>query len=163
MIAVTVKNLKGFMHHLLLAETFDHFQVSEASITTFATFSIDGTLHPEFYDSDTAQLLKSRGASRIFWKNIKPFCLSVIKGKHTPLSFRIILQLSPAKTAQLIEQAGLSLQPSSVRGLFLNCQYSDGTLLLTTGSSLDFFTMDKSLDRAWDDALSTFLASHEID
>lgn len=163
MIAVTVKNLKSFMHHLLLSETFDHFQVSEAAITTFATFSIDGNLHPEFYDSDTAALLKSRGATRVFWKNIKPFCLSVIKGKHTPLSFKIILQLSPVKTAQLIENAGLSLEPASVRGLFLNCQYTEGTLLLTTGSALDFFTMDKSLDRAWDETVTAFLASHDID
>ena len=50
------------MNTLLRLETFDRFPVSEASITTFTTFSIDGSLHTDFFDPDDAQLLKEKRA-----------------------------------------------------------------------------------------------------
>ena len=42
MIALQIEHVGSFMNHLLLKETFDRFLVSEAQITTFTTFSIDG-------------------------------------------------------------------------------------------------------------------------
>ena len=52
MIALPIKHVKDFMNKLLLQDTFDRFLVSEASITTFTTFSIDGQLHADFYDTE---------------------------------------------------------------------------------------------------------------
>ncbi len=49
MLAVQIDHVKNFMRELLLQGTFDSFLVSEVSITTFTTFSIDGQLHPEFF------------------------------------------------------------------------------------------------------------------
>ena len=48
MLALKINDVKEFMNQLLIGETFDHFQLVEASITTFNTFSIDGTLKREF-------------------------------------------------------------------------------------------------------------------
>lgn len=55
MIAFSLTNIKDFMSHLLLNETFDHFSFIEGEITTFNTFHIDGfikksslTLTPSF-------------------------------------------------------------------------------------------------------------------
>lgn len=48
MIILQITQLKNFMNTLLRLETFDRFPVSEASITTFTTFSIDGSLHTDF-------------------------------------------------------------------------------------------------------------------
>ena len=48
MIALQIKHVKDFMSQLLLQDAFDHFLLSEASVTTFASFSIDGRLHPDF-------------------------------------------------------------------------------------------------------------------
>ena len=44
MIALPVEHIREFMNKLLLTPSFDCFMVSEASITTFATFSIDGQI-----------------------------------------------------------------------------------------------------------------------
>ena len=49
MIILQITQLKNFMNTLLRLETFDRFPVSEASITTFTTFSIDGSLHTAFF------------------------------------------------------------------------------------------------------------------
>ena len=45
MIALQIVDLKDFMSKLLIGSTFDSFWLCEASVTTFATFTIDGTLH----------------------------------------------------------------------------------------------------------------------
>ena len=87
MIILQITQLKNFMNTLLRLETFDRFPVSEASITTFTTFSIDGSLHTDFFDPDDAQLLKEKGRTRLLWKDVKSFCYSVIKG-NLCFSFR---------------------------------------------------------------------------
>ena len=106
--AFTIKNLKDFMNQLLLADTFDYFSVSEASITTFVTFSIDGSLHPDFYDSDTAARLKAAGKSQVRWSGIKSWCYSVIRGKRTPVSFRFIFLLPEDRSRALCAAALLA-------------------------------------------------------
>lgn len=47
MIAFSLTNIKDFMSHLLLNETFDHFSFIEGEITTFNTFHIDGFIKKE--------------------------------------------------------------------------------------------------------------------
>lgn len=47
--AFQILDVKGFMGKLLLSSTFDAFLLSEATITTFNVFSIDGHFHPDFF------------------------------------------------------------------------------------------------------------------
>ena len=162
MIILQITQLKNFMNTLLRLETFDRFPVSEESITTFTTFSIDGSLHTDFFDPDDAQLLKEKGRTRLLWKDVKSFCYSVIKGKRTPLQFKFVFQLPQAACEKMIADHALPLEIENVFGCFLNFQYKDGKLLLTTGTSLKIFTMDKSLDRVFDEEVRQFLLKNEI-
>ena len=162
MIILQITQLKNFMNTLLRLETFDRFPVSEALITTFTTFSIDGSLHTDFFDPDDAQLLKEKGRTRLLWKDVKSFCYSVIKGKRTPLQFKFVFQLPQAACEKMIADHALPLEIENVFGCFLNFQYKDGKLLLTTGTSLKIFTMDKSLDRVFDEEVRQFLLKNEI-
>ena len=57
----------------------------------------------------------------------------------------------------MIADHALPLEIENVFGCFLNFQYKDGKLLLTTGTSLKIFTMDKSLDRVFDEEVRQFL------
>ncbi|MDO4490081.1 MAG: DUF5721 family protein [Lachnospiraceae bacterium] len=157
MIALQIKNIKDFMNHLLLQNTFDNFLVSEASITTFTTFSITGDLRKEFFDPELAESADLQSRTQVLWKEIRPFCLSVIKGKRTPLSFKFVFQLPEGPLCSLLSEAELSLQPEDVYGLFFNCQFHADQLTLTTGSSLRVFSLDRSLDQAWDKKLTAFL------
>lgn len=163
MIAITIKNMKNFMNKLLISDTFDRFQVSEASVTTFATFSVDGSLHPDFYGPAAAEELRATGRTQVLWHDVKPFCFSIIKGKRTPLSFKFVLMLPADEIALLIAKSGLAIIPEDVFGLYLNCQYNGEAITLTTGTSLRIFTLDKSLDRAWDQMLEEFLVQQDID
>ena len=151
------------MNKLLLQDTFDRFLVSEASITTFTTFSIDGQLHADFYATEKAKELKAQERTQVTWQEIKPFCYSVIKGRRTPLAFKFVFQLPSDEVDLLLARSGLPLIPQDVFGLFFNCQYHGESLTLTTGSSLRIFTMDKSLDQAWDGMLEDFLRRQELE
>ena len=97
MIAFSLTNIKDFMSHLLLNETYDHFSFIEGEITTFNTFHIDGFIKKEFFDSNSVLPEYS------YWKNVRNFCFSLIKGKRTPLAFQFVFSLAP-KNIELLEK-----------------------------------------------------------
>ena len=159
MIALQVENIKDFMNKLLLKPVFDRYRVSEATITTFTTFSIDGQSHPEFFDPEE---IAPQEEPQVSWESIRPFCLSVFKGKRLPLAFHFVLQLPQSEIPDFLSHNGLSLSAEDVFGLFLNIQYRNEVLTVTTGTSLRVFTGNKSLDQAWDQTVRNFLAREEL-
>ena len=162
MIALQIQDVKDFMGKLLLQHTFDAFLVVEGSITTYNTFHIDGRLHPDYYTAEEQEALKTSLRSFSLWQALKTFCLELIKGKRTPLSFRFTFRLSRENTEKLLAQTGSSFSLEQVDGLLLNLRYDETGLVCTTGTSLKLFTMDKSLEHAWDQMVQKFLLSQEL-
>ena len=163
MIALQIQDIKNFKSKLLLSQTFDHFLLVEGTITTYNTFRIDGRIHKSFF---TDEEMEERGLNtREFslWKEVKPFCLELIKGKKTPLGFKFTFQLSKENTAKLLASSGItSIQPENVSGLLLNVRYENGSLNVITATNLNLFTLEKSLEHAWDDMVKRFLKQQEI-
>ena len=162
MISMQIQDVKSFMNKLLLKNVFDAFLVMEGSIITYNTFHIDGHLQPDFYSKEEQEELglSSRRFSR--WQDLRPFCLDLIKGKHTPLGFRFTFQLSPENTEKLLAQTNSSFSPSDINGLILNIRYEGNTLFCTTGTSMCLFTLDKSLEQAWDQMVQKFFLQQDI-
>ena len=160
--AFQIQDVKSFMSHLLLSHTFDRFLVPEASITTFNTFLIDGHIQKDYYSFDEAD--KEERDAQIYsrWEQLRPFCLSLIKGKKTPLGMKIVFQLSPENLEKILRSNHLSLSANDINGLFLNLKYDGKQLLATTGTSLGIFTMDKTLEQIWDGLVASFLKKHQI-
>lgn len=163
MIALQIQNIKQFMNRLLLSTAFDSFLLLEGAVTTYCTFSMNGKLHRDFFTEEELeeQNMKDQEYSR--WHDVKPIFLDLIKGKKTPLGFKFIFRLSPENTAKLLASSGItSIRPENVSGLLLNVRYDGTGLSCVTATSLNFFTMDKSLERAWDEMLKRFLKQQEI-
>lgn len=153
---------KKCMNELLLQHAFDSFLFLEGEITTFNTYHIDGRLHKEFYQQQTTEDVIIPERAYALWKDQREFCFSIIRGKRTPLSFRFILSLSAPNIVKLLQQEQLSYSLSDVQGLYLNFKY-DGTLLTcTTGISMNLFTLDKSLETAWDKMVQRILVKYDI-
>lgn len=163
MISVQITDVKDFMNKLLLKPVFDSFLVVEGSVITYNTFHIDGHLQPDFYTKEEQEemCLSSRRFSR--WQDLRPFCLELIKGKHTPLGFRFTFQLSGENTAKLLTQTSSSFSPADVNGLVLNIRYESSGLFCTTGTSMNLFTLDKTLEQSWDQMVQKFFLKQEID
>lgn len=146
--AIEITEVKKFMAKLLLHQDFDHFLLSEAEITTFNTFHIDGHIQKKFYQTEEYEALGKPQMSS--WSQIRPLCFEMIKGQKTPLRFKIVLKLPEKQVADFLEKQQLSYQPGDVGGLYLNLSYENGTLYCISGVSMQLFTMDKTLERAWD-------------
>lgn len=156
MIALQLTNVKDFMSHLLLTETFDNFLFIEGEIVTFNTFKIDGYTQKAFYPEE------ENIPEHSTWKALKDYCFTLIKGKKTPLSFKFIFSLSPQNITRLITQNSLDYQSDQIQGLYLNIRYDGTTLQCITGTSLKTFTLDKSLEQAWDTMVQKFLTQKQI-
>lgn len=161
MISLKIGDIRQFTSSLFVGETFDKFLLKEASIVTFNTFTIDGRIRHEYFTQEELEEKKIEEFSS--WKVVKPFCFSLIKGKKLPGSFQIILQLPPGGTEHFILSKGVPLEPSQVNGLYVNIRYEEGKLSCVTGTSVTVFTMDKTLDHEWDQALRQFMKKNQID
>ena len=156
MLALKITDIKDFTNKLFIGDIFDRFWLNEASITTFSTYIIDGKLQQEFFDSDERNLLLQSGRTYALWKELKPFCFSVIRGKKTPLYFKIVFQISPEKVAH---EHGFS---SEINGLFMNIQYKNNLLMCTTGTSLKTFIPGFKPDTLWDNQIREFFQQNHI-
>jgi len=78
-----IMNTKNCMSVLLLSDRFDSFSFIGGEITTYCTFQIDGTYHPEFF----ADKEDAGSEPYVRWSYVREYCLSLIKGKQTPLRF----------------------------------------------------------------------------
>lgn len=157
MIALALPEVKECMSKLLLSDIFDPFYFIEGEIVTFNTFTLDGFLKKEFFDEEDAP---AREYS--LWKDVREFCFSLIKGKRTPLSFKFVLGLSDSNIEKLLLQQELDFKPQDVRGLYINLKYDGQKLQCVTGTAMNLFTMDKSLEQAWDKMVQKFFAQKEI-
>ena len=157
MIALALTEVKECMSKLLLSETFDPFYFIEGEITTFNTFKMDGYLKKDFYEKD---MVPERDYA--LWKEVREYCFSLIKGKRTPLSFKFILGLSDSNIEKLLSQQGLDFKPQDVRGLYINLKFDGSKLQCVTGTAMNLFTMDKSLEQAWDKMVQKFFTQKEI-
>lgn len=162
MIALKMLDIKDFMSQLLIGDTFDAFWLSEASVTTYVTYTIDGNLHKDFFDSALADSLHLEERTHTLWKEVKPFCFQIMKGKRTPLNFKISFLLSKNNTRRVLEQTKLPFTMEDIFGLVLTFQYDGTNLTCTTGTSLRLFTLDKSLDRVWDEMVMQFFKQKQI-
>lgn len=160
MIAFKVEDIRQFTSNLFIGTMFDFFLVREAEIVTFNLFHIDGKVKKEYY---TDQELEEKQIGELSaWEAVKPVCFTLIKGKKLPGSFRIVFQLGPSQTEQFLQRRQLSVRPEEISGLYLNVRYEEGKLYCVTGTSVNFFTMDKSLDREWDEAVKLFFKNNNI-
>lgn len=157
MLALRILDLKDFTSKLFIGETFQHFSFVEASFTTFVTYTLDGQLHKEFFDTEECP-----EQTYCLWEDVQTQCFSMIRGKRTPLNFKIVFQLSRSNVEKLLAQSGISLKADDIYGLYLNCQFDGKQLLCTTGSSLKVFTLDKQLDRVWDEMIKRFFKKSQI-
>lgn len=157
MIALTLTNIKKFMSQLLRSEIFDNFWFIEGEIVTFNTFSINGAIHKSFFDSDEETEEYS------YWKEVKDYCYFLIRGKRTPLSFRLVFSLSRHNMERTIQKSTPSIAPDSVQGLYLNIRFDGTRLTCVTGTSFKTFSMDRSLEHAWDDMARKFLLQKGIE
>lgn len=158
MIAIRLPELKHFTSQLFIQDTFHSFLVYEASFVTGCSYLIDGHRNAEYYGPE-----EESAEEYIGWNELRPTCFQIIRGTRLPLQFKLVLR-APAKLLdELLSCADTGISPEQIEALHFIIHYRDGGITCTTGTSLKFFTLDKSLDKIWDCYLLQFLDAHGIE
>ena len=159
MIAKYAENQRNLMAALLTRDAFDPFELMSGTVTTYAQFTVDGTLRPAFFGED-----EGTPADSLFtpWKDLKGYFLSVIRGRRTPLSFRFVFRLSADDMAALLAGAGLSGAAQSVSSFVLTLSFDGNHILVTTGVSRSAFSMDKRPEQAFDAYILDFFRNRGL-
>ena len=156
MFSGTVEELKPFMAVLLKGDLFDSWEVTEAKVETFFELSVNGRLKKDFFEEpDQVEREFAR------WGEVKELFFQAIKGKRLPGMLRVILAAEKERTEKLLAECGKE-QEEQGAVLYLNIRYSANGCQLTGGVSHKGFTMDKTLEHAWDAALGQFLKGNGI-
>lgn len=162
MLALQITSMKSFMNHLLVADTFENFLLAEATISTANTYQIDGHINKEFYTQEELSDPSCCPYDFAQWKDLKPMVFHLIKGKKTPLFFKLVLHLQPQNVGKLMAAAGCSIPAQQIKALVLTVKYDGTHAILTTGSAYHTFIMSKEPDEIWDKAFLQFLSKKEI-
>lgn len=160
MLALNVPEIKPFMHKLFMESVFDAFLVRSMEFQTICTFMIEGKLNKDFFTTEEQEALGNRKYAK--WEELRDFAFRIIKGNKTPLAFSIVFALSEENTEKVAARCGDKFPASDISGLFLNIKYEAGKLILTSGTSRNTFTMDKTLDYVWEEQLLKFFKHNEI-
>lgn len=160
MIALKIEEIKDFTSKLFIGQVFDKFLVREVEIVTYNSFQMDGRIRRDYYTGEELEEMQLEEYS--LWSRLKPICFMLIKGNKLPESFQVVLQMPKKQTEHFMAGKNLGFSADQVKGLYLNIRYEKGELFCVTGTSVSFFTMDKTLDHEWDSAVKAFFKKSEI-
>ena len=157
MIALEILDVKKCMADMLAGEAFDGFLLCEANITTGNHFLIDGTVVDDFYDEND-RIINQIDEGYMPYKMERSICFEIIKGKRTPHSFRFTFLASKRDYENILGDAS----SQDIANLTLNIIYANGKLTATTAVTHSSFSMDKSVEIAWDKWVRDFFRHLEI-
>lgn len=152
-----INDINNFMQNILVQDTFDSFLISDGEISTSSTFILNGSINRNFYDSDE---LESLNENFVCWKQIKHICYEIIRGKKVPTRMKLVFAFPTSSYQKIINDCGMNITPENIGGLYLHVLYENNEITVITGTSLNIFTMDKTLDKYWDNIMKNFLNKH---
>lgn len=159
MISLKINNLKNFTSQLLVKDTFASYLLVEGIIKTFSAFTIDGGINKDFFADDDTGYAKG---SYNTWEKLRPICYEIIKGTQLPTYFRFVFKLPDADVSHIISDFP-EYHPNDIMGFIVNIRYENGSLTIITSTSLNIFTLDKSVEHAFDTYFANFLSDNGID
>ena len=149
MLALKVLDVKNCMNDLWASEAFDRFLLSDATITTRMTYSLDGHLTKGYLTEEELLEEGLSGERCVPYGYVRKLCFDMIKGKRKPASFHFTFLCPQKLLREIIEGQSLSIQPSEVANLTLNLRYVGEELLVTAGCTMQGFSLDRSMEEAW--------------
>jgi len=150
--------MNRFMGKLLKGETFDGFLLKEGFLRTNIEYRFQGQLFAEYFDTEEQAKLEEK---YVYWGELRPTVFELIKGKKTPLAFSFTLLLTKNDTTQLLARRQVNVGEDSP-SLFLQIRFEHGTGHMVTGTARNVFTLDKSLEEAWDAEVRQLMKAMEL-
>lgn len=150
MISCLITSHKQFMGNLLTSDCFDAFLLQQASIVTSNTFQIDGRIEKEFFSTEEWENKNLHPYEFSCWADMRTICFSLIRGKRSPVSMKIVLSLKPEAAPKYLDCSFEQLERELIKALVVTIRYDNGKMTCTTGISFSSFSTDKDFAKKWD-------------
>lgn len=160
--AFKIKELKTFMIRLLGSSAFDTFLLAEASITTYNTFLINGRINKDFFTGDLNDEDTIPPYEFSMWQDMRSLCFDLIKGKRTPVAFKLVLHLKPELAETLLKENESAVTLNDLKAFVLNIKYDGSMLTCITATAFHTFIPDKTPDQIWDAYMVKFFDQNSI-
>ncbi len=157
MLALQITTLKPFMNALLAGDLFDIFLLEEASISTAATYTINGRLNKDFFTPENWSERATDFCEFASWQEMKGICFHLIKGKNTPTHFQFVFQLIRKHTLNILDKGSSTVPEELIKAFVLTVRFDGEKAILCTGTSFTTFVPDKEPEKLWDAALKQYL------
>ena len=158
MISLKILEMNRFMGKLLKGENFDGFLLKEGFLRTNIEYRFQGQLFIDYFDTEEQEKLEEK---YVYWGELRPTVFELIKGKRTPLAFSFTLLLTKNDTTALLARRQVNVGEDSP-SLFLQIRFDHGVGHMVTGTARNTFTLDKSLDEAWDAEVRQMMKAMEL-
>lgn len=169
---IKISDIRITMSMLLLKDAFDAFLLEEAEVLTYAKLVLNGRRNKNWYIGETEieepennGIIDETGnyTELIRWKEVKNVFFEYIKGKKTPDLFKVSLKADSKIANIFLKDSGfygkyLQEKPE----LHMQLRYENGTLCVVTGIYNNNFTLDKSVENAWDIAVQKWFQANNV-
>ena len=169
---IKISDIKITMSMLLLKDAFDAFLLEEAEVLTYAKLVLNGRRNKNWYIGETGSeepenndITDETGnyMELVRWKEVKHVFFGYIKGKKTPDLFKVSLKADNKIANIFLKDSGfyekyLQEKPE----LHMQLRYENGTLCVVTGIYNSSFTLDKSVENAWDMAVQRWFQTNNV-
>lgn len=156
MIALRIEEQKKFTSGLFIGELFDKFLLREADIVTFNRFTIDGRVLPGLLYRRGAGGRGDRGVFLLEDHKARMLFPDPGKASAGDLPHRS-LPVGGGQEPGLYRPMAPGLLPEQAAAFIINIQYENQEMTCVTGTSMNIFTMDRTLEREWDESVKQFL------
>ena len=158
MISLKIVEMNRFMGKLLKGENFDGFLLKEGFLRTNIEYRFQGQLFVDYFDTEEQDKLEEK---YVYWGELRPTVFELIKGKRTPLAFSFTLLLTKNDTTALLARRQVNVG-EDFPSLFLQIRFDHGVGHMVTGTARNTFSLDKSLDEAWDAEVRQLMKAMEL-
>ena len=160
MIQLVADDTKKFMNCLLRTEAFDQFLLYDMSLDVLHHFHFDGGINANYLSSEEQEVYE--GQKYITWLSLKPQITSILTQSHTPTNMKITMSLNSNATLDVQKRLLGEQATYPVQGFLINIAFDGTKVSVITGVNYSQFTLDKSVEHAFDRMIEKFFRKHEL-
>lgn len=159
---IKINDIKLTMSMILLKNTFDGFFLEEAEVFTYAKLVLNGRRNKKWYEGEET-LDRDFSTELVRWREVKHIFFEYIKGKKTPDIFKISLKADEKIAEIFLKDSGFYERYIEEKPeLHLQLRYEKKELCVVTGIYNNSFTLDKTVENAWDEAVVKWFIKNNI-
>lgn len=157
-----ILDIKNFMQLLFQSESFDSYELVQATLRTDMDYIIEGKWNHDFYNDEEIENHSLTDYVYLPWFLAKDKIFSLIKGKKTPTVMKLVFKLSNNALEDYLSTAAASHNPNDIDNIHLNISFQNQKLNVICSISYKNFTLDRNFELEFFDNFTTFLKSKSI-